>query len=176
MSSKYLLDPELKAFFEVLPLTELTREALPEIRKERTDFALAQMPPLPPEVSIVQEMAPGRNGDPDVRMKAFWKTYRGTSDNLRERPYANIYSRVTTQTNTWRIHYRVQGIKKSRDTAADTFDPQMDSISSESRGSTLLERYIDPSDPALPDFTEKADANLDAFYRFRVLSKRKFSM
>ncbi|KCZ51809.1 alpha/beta hydrolase [Hyphomonas pacifica] len=71
MSSKYLLDPELKAFFEALPPTELTREALPEIRKVRTDFAMATMPSLPPEVSIVQEMAPGRNGDPDVRMKIY---------------------------------------------------------------------------------------------------------
>lgn len=114
--------------------------------------------------------------DTEVRMKDYWKTHRGTADNLRERPYANIYGRTTTQTNTWRIHYRVQRIKKARQSAYDSFDPDLDSVAAEKRGSTLIERYIDPNDPELPDFTGDSTQNLDSFYRFRVLNTRTFSL
>lgn len=71
MSSAHLLDPDLRDFFENMPSLQLTRATLPEIRRQREAMALAQMPPLPPDVSIVQEYAPGRDGHPDVRMKIY---------------------------------------------------------------------------------------------------------
>lgn len=81
MSSEHLLEPDLKDFFLSMPPLTLSREAMPAIREAREKMAMEQMPPLPPEVSIVQEMAPGRDGAPDVRMKI----YRTPSDR-KDRP------------------------------------------------------------------------------------------
>jgi triacylglycerol lipase len=81
MSSDYLLEPDLRDFFLAIPPTDLTREDLPAIRKSRNEMSLAMLPPLPPEVSIVQEFAPGRDGQPNVRMKV----YRTPSDR-KDRP------------------------------------------------------------------------------------------
>jgi triacylglycerol lipase len=81
MSSEYLLEPDLKDFFLSMPPLTFTAEALPAIRAAREKMAMEQMPPLPPEVSIVQEYAPGRDGAPDVRMKI----YRTPSDR-KDRP------------------------------------------------------------------------------------------
>ena len=51
------------------------------------------------------------------------------------------------------------------------------SVLAEHRGSTLIERYIDPNDQGLPDFATEgfADANLDSFYQFRVLRRKRFA-
>ena len=81
MSSAYLMEPDLRDFFETMPPLELSRETLPAVRTEREKMAAAMMPPLPPEVSIVQELAPGRKDHPDVRMKI----YRTGSDR-KDRP------------------------------------------------------------------------------------------
>ena len=54
-----------------------------------------------------------------------------------------------------------------------------DKVASEYRGSTILERYIDPNDSRLPDFATKplddADAVIDKYYRFRVVSSKAFN-
>ena len=81
MSSAHLLEPDLRDFFLTMPPLELARDSLPAIREAREAMAAEQMPPLPPEVSIVQEYAPGRDGHPDVRMKI----YRTPSDR-KDRP------------------------------------------------------------------------------------------
>ncbi|MCA8901085.1 MAG: alpha/beta hydrolase [Hyphomonas sp.] len=81
MSSAHLLDPQLKDFFEAMPPIELSADTIVEVRAAREAMALAQLPPLPPEVTIVQEFAPGRDGHPNVRMKI----YRTPSDR-KDRP------------------------------------------------------------------------------------------
>ena len=123
---------------------------------------------------IDEGLFPNKEADTDDRMRDFWKTNRGTPDNLRERPYANLYSRVTTQTNTWRIHFRVQTIRKGRSSQLDTFDPELDSIAAEQRGSSLVERYINPNDPDLPDFARDPEASLESEYQYREISTRRF--
>ncbi|MEZ5997842.1 MAG: alpha/beta hydrolase [Hyphomonas sp.] len=81
MSSAYLLDPQLKDFFEMMPPLVLSRDTIVQVRAEREAMAAAAMPPLPPEVTIVQEHAPSRDGHPNVRMKI----YRTPSDR-KDRP------------------------------------------------------------------------------------------
>ena len=71
MSSEYLLEADLRDFFLSMPPLEFTRDTLPAVREAREAMAMEQMPPLPPEVSIVQEYAPGRDGHPHVRMKIY---------------------------------------------------------------------------------------------------------
>jgi uncharacterized protein (TIGR02600 family) len=100
-----------------------------------------------------------------------------TGDNMRERPYATIYPRLTTKSNTYTLHYRVQTLSKIPGGAAAIWDETRDRVVSEYRGSAMIERYVDPSDPQIPDFASAANAGvaLDAFYRYRVLNTKRFA-
>ena len=61
------------------------------------------------------------------------------------------------------------------------FDPDKDSVLSEYRGSTVIERYIDPNDVQnpLPDYAASAsplnEKPLDSYYQFRVVESKRFS-
>ncbi len=100
-----------------------------------------------------------------------------TGDNLRESPYNQIYARLTTKSNTFTVHHRVQVLKKARSTAADEWDESMDRMVAETRGSTLIERYIDPNDSQVPNFVAnpKQSGALDDYYRFRVILRKTFA-
>jgi hypothetical protein len=114
-------------------------------------------------------------------MDNFWDDHSTTGDNVRERPYSNLYSRVTTRSNTFRVHVRAQAIKKARSVDPGTFDPARDTVLSEYRGSTLIERYIDPTDTsvALQDYgasqTPLTLPPLDTYYQFRTLETKRFN-
>jgi uncharacterized protein (TIGR02600 family) len=107
-----------------------------------------------------------------------------TGDNVRERPYNYLYPRLTTKSNTYQIHYRVQLLKqslsaistwpstpRSRDASGWTLfiDPSntsrtiRDQVVGELRGSATIERYIDPSDTSLPDFAASNAASTNNF-------------
>ncbi|MFN0077520.1 MAG: Verru_Chthon cassette protein A [Prosthecobacter sp.] len=112
-------------------------------------------------------------------MENFWLNCRVTADNVRERPYSNLYSRITTRSNTFRVHVRSQMVKKTRSSAPDVFDPVKDAVLSEYRGSMLVERYVDLNDSnnRVPDHpVDGVNApSLDNYYRFRVLETKRFS-
>ena len=123
-------------------------------------------------------------------MDSFWQANTVTGDNVRERPYSNLYNRITTRSNTFRVHVRAQTIKKARSSTPTVFDTTKDAILSEYRGSTLIERYIDPNaranplDPndqttAIPDYAQGGNplslAPLESFYRFRALETKRFN-
>jgi uncharacterized protein (TIGR02600 family) len=112
-------------------------------------------------------------------MNKFWSNNRPTGDNVRERPYSNLYARLTTRSNTFRVHVRAQVIKKARSTDPTIYDPSKDTVLSEYRGSTLLERYIDPTDTTvtIPDYAQGGinQAPLDTFYRFHSLETKRFN-
>jgi uncharacterized protein (TIGR02600 family) len=109
---------------------------------------------------------------------SFWATRRLTGDNVRERPYANIYGKITTQSNTFRVHYRAQALKKARSSNRIKFDPEVDAVLNDYRGSALIERRIDPADSRIPDYGASLNPTslppLDDFYRFRVLEMKRF--
>lgn len=111
----------------------------------------------------------------------FWEDHAVTAENLRERPYANIYPRVTTRSNTFQVHMRVQSLKKARSTPAEKFVPGVDQVTSEYRGSAVIERYLDLADPALAssaklDYATKplSKEPLDHLHRFRVIAQKRF--
>jgi hypothetical protein len=113
------------------------------------------------------------NGDPqqpDDGMKL-------TGDNTRESPYNQLYPRLTTRSNVFQVHYRVQALKKARSTPVTVWDEKKDRVGAEQRGSVVLERYIDPNDAALPDFVANPDADgaLDDHYRFRIIRSKIFA-
>jgi hypothetical protein len=124
----------------------------------------------------------GRN----TAMANFWSKHAATGDNTRERPYSNLYAKLTTRSNTFRVHVRAQSLKKTaRGVDADLFDPSQDQVVGEFRGSFLVERYIDPADlkaaGTAVDFTQgnpldpAAHPSLDTYYRFRVLESKRFA-
>ena len=133
------------------------------------------------------EAAPNASKDPEVAwsatqsaIKSWWYDNPGgtcksvTGDNLRERPYSHLYGRLTTKSNSYTVHYRVQVLKKTRGTSPDQWVEGKDQTLSEARGSSLIERYIDPNG-ALPDFAQEPGANLDVSHKFRVVGTKKFA-
>lgn len=114
-------------------------------------------------------------------MDAFWQAHSATGDNTRERPYANLYARVTTRSNTFRVHVRAQLLRKARSVEPNKVDVTKDKILAEYRGSSLIERYIDPTDTAnpIPDYGAAANPlslpPLETFYKFRTLESKRFS-
>jgi uncharacterized protein (TIGR02600 family) len=112
-----------------------------------------------------------------------------TGNNLRERPYNYIYPRLTTKSNTYQIHYRVQALQQTPTahprSYATWIDPSArgitDKVIGESRGSAMIERFIDPSDKSLPDFAANVSAGgftgrpLYDFYRCRVFNSKQFT-
>ncbi|RYD73062.1 MAG: Verru_Chthon cassette protein A [Verrucomicrobiaceae bacterium] len=120
----------------------------------------------------------GVNADYDS-LATFWAQNRRTGDNVREGAYGHIYPRVTTKSNTYTVHMRVQSLRKARNSDADKWVEGRDQVLSEYRGSTSLERYIDAADPELPDFASSSlqaeRDNLDRHYRFRIIATKAFN-
>jgi uncharacterized protein (TIGR02600 family) len=133
----------------------------------KTASELCEMPLVPAGVTLDQV----RDGDPD---KWWWKGFAATGDNLRENPYGHLYSRVTARSNTFTVHYRVQVLGHNAAAHPDVWIEGSDPVLSEARGSTMLERCIDPEDSRIGDFANDPKATLDDRYKFRILRVQRF--
>jgi uncharacterized protein (TIGR02600 family) len=134
----------------------------------------------------------------NANIKAWWYANPGgarkslTGDNVRERPYDYLYPRLTTKSNTYTVHYRVQVLQQvvpTRSTAASwqSWNESTDKVLADQRGSAMIERYIDPNDPTIPDFAGLRDASgntlspgsptliMDNYYRYRTLNAKIFT-
>jgi hypothetical protein len=75
----------------------------------------------------------------------------------------------------------VEVLKKSPNSAADTWNDERNKVLSTYRGSTTIERYVDPRDPGLPDYATMVNLPptgsnaLPNFYKFRILGERQFN-
>jgi hypothetical protein len=108
------------------------------------------------------------------RLENFWKQHRLTGDNVRERPYSSLYPRLTTRSNTFRVHCIAQTLKKARTSPPDRMTGE-DRVTGEYRGSTLIERYLDPSQSGMPDFADAQNTRtLDHFTQYRVIESKRF--
>lgn len=111
------------------------------------------------------------------RSGTFWNDHKVTADNVKERPYSNIYPRLTTRSNVFRVHTRAEAIRKSRTSDPGKFDPELDIVVGRYRGSSLIERYINPTNASQPDFAAAENQQEDLFstYQYRILETRRFS-
>jgi uncharacterized protein (TIGR02600 family) len=107
-------------------------------------------------------------------LDAFWNGNAGggrlTGDNLRELPYAQLYGRLTTRSNSYTVHVRVQVLKKlPHDPNQGVWNEGVDLVQGDWRGSYEIERYLDPA--------AKAPAAGSALgpYKFRIVSARQFA-
>jgi hypothetical protein len=115
-------------------------------------------------------------------MYNFWNTHRQTGDNTKERPYVNLYPRLTTRSNTFRVHVVAQALRKNLRSDPKTFDTALgDQVMAEYRGSYLIERSIDPNDPDIPDYAQIIRDNpgadftpLDKYYYYRISQVKQF--
>jgi uncharacterized protein (TIGR02600 family) len=117
-------------------------------------------------------------------LQTYWADKTLGGDNTREKPYADLYPRVTTKSNTYTVHFRVQTLRqvpRTTDNDYATWQEGKDGILGEYRGATTIERYIDPADPRFdPSYTPTSQQinpdrdNLDMAYRFRTVINKKF--
>jgi hypothetical protein len=127
------------------------------------------------EICDVQLYPEGKGNISD--WNTFWNQYPLTADNGRERPYAHIYPRATTKSNVFTVYIRAQSIKKNPNSKEfDRFDEETDRVTGEYRGSSTIERFLDPNDPAIAKYDPlKTPEGLDKYYRFRVLTTKRFN-
>jgi hypothetical protein len=109
----------------------------------------------------------------------YWGRHEATGENARERHYANLYGRVTTRSNSFRVHVRAQALSKARGSDPGVFSAENgDGVEAEVRGSVLVERYLDPGDGELPDMAVERDqlgtVSLEELHRYRVLERERF--
>ena len=113
---------------------------------------------------------------------SFWSSHRQTGDNVKERPYVNLYPRLTTRSNTYRVHVVAQALRKNVRGDVKAFNPlKGDQVMAEYRGSYLVERSIDPSDSDIPDYAKLIQDNpgadftpLDSYYYYRISQVKQF--
>jgi uncharacterized protein (TIGR02600 family) len=104
----------------------------------------------------------------------FWNSSAGggrlTGDNLRELPYAQLYGRLTTRSNSYTVHVHVQVLQKlPRDPDQGIWKEGADLVLGDWRGSYEIERYLDPAATAPPPGQALGP------YRYRIVSSRRFS-
>jgi uncharacterized protein (TIGR02600 family) len=107
-------------------------------------------------------------------LDAFWNGSAGagrlTGDNLRELPYAQLYGRLTTRSNSYTVHVRVQVLKKiPNDPQQGVWKEGVDVVLGDWRGSYEIERYLDPAASA-PVTGQPLGP-----YKFRIVSARRFA-
>ena len=108
--------------------------------------------------------------------EAFWSDKTLTGDDKREMPYNHLYPRVTTRSNTFRVHFWVQSLNSR-------LGRENPIVTGEYRGSTIVERYLDPNITAYgTDFGDgnSFDVNaafppLNSNYRFRQIEHQQFA-
>lgn len=132
-------------------------------------------PPLDPASLTLEQMNEWWNGDTPNRPLEL-NAFELTGDNLRESPYGQVYPRLCTRSNVFKVHYRVQLLGKSRATPVNEWDIQRETIKAEQRGAMVIERFLDPNDRTLPDLATPNPTGLalDDFYRYRILSREPF--
>ncbi len=116
-----------------------------------------------------------------TNIKSWWYDKPGvtrkslTADNVRERPYALLYPRLTTRSNSYTVHVRAQALAPTFDRDGN-FVEKPETVLSEWRGHYGVERYVDPNDPDLKtvDFAVDTTKSLSPYYKIRVLNTTRF--
>ena len=113
--------------------------------------------------------------DTQANLAAFWSgnsTPDGglTGTNLRDLPYAQLYGRLTTRSNSYTVHLRVQVLQKlPHDPHQNVWNEGVDVVLGDWRGSYEIERCLDPAAPAPVSGSPLGP------YKFRIVSARRFA-
>ncbi len=125
---------------------------------------------------------PGNPNATYANMTTYWRDSsstngrRLTGDNSKERIYATLYPRLTTKSNTFTIHAKVQTLKKVPGGSPDVWVEGKDQVTGEYRGSQTIERYADPNNSAMPDYSNPSVTTpISSFYKTRVIASKQFA-
>ena len=113
-------------------------------------------------------------------MNTWWQGFTLTGDNVREEPYGYIYPRLTTKSNTFMVHVIAQTVQKASTSAVGQFVSSTDQVTSEYRGSVVLQRYLDPNSDSLisTDGSTPSETNPNSMvgpYKYRVIGMKRFA-
>ncbi|MCB1097024.1 MAG: hypothetical protein KDN22_15735 [Verrucomicrobiae bacterium] len=90
-------------------------------------------------------------------LPAFWKARTITGDNVKERPYAALYPKMTTRSQAYRMHYRVQKLT-----------PGTTTVVNDLQGSMVLRRSV-PDETKFPPY-DYLRPSLDTFHSVSIQS------
>lgn len=147
------------------------------LRQFQEKFAAGDVFKSASEICEIFLVPQGETWTDDASARTAWygDDYAMVGDNTRERPYANLYSRLTTKSNTYTVYFTVQVLKNPSSLPPDQWDESKGVILGEYRGSTTIERYIDPNE-AIPDFADSSvSGNLENFYNWRISQSSQFA-
>jgi|GEM_PF-1160304 len=131
------------------------------------------------EVFMVPKVPPGHPFFPTQptadTIESWWAGYRITGDNLRELPYGYLYPRVTTQSNSYRVHIIAQSLSPAFSRNPDSPDGGEKYVTGQWRGSMKLERFLDSDKVADAGIGLNPDRqSLLPCFSLRVLETRVF--
>ncbi len=123
------------------------------------------------------------NADNAVKDSWYGADFGLVGDNVREKPYSDMYPRLTTKSNCYTVHFKVQALKNPPGANPAQWTEGQGVVLGEYRGSTTIERYLDPNNNNIPDYTTSANnpavtANvptLDNYYQWRTVANYAFA-
>lgn len=102
-------------------------------------------------------------------MEAFWQRHRLTGDNSKERPYAHLYNKLTTRSNSYRIHFIAQSLNKPRSAPPKGFKTGRDRVLTTYAGSATLRRRLNTAHPDIPNYQDNPfQKSLERFYAWET--------
>lgn len=148
------------------------------LRQFKEKFAAGEIFKSPSEICDIYLTPQGYSWTSNAIADAAWygSDFALVGDNARERPYGNIYPRLTTKSNTFKVFYKVQVLKNLLPPLRQNeWDEKKGVVTGEYVGSTTLERYLDPNNKSIPNYaTDPAAANLDNYYQWRTVANDGF--
>jgi len=132
------------------------------------------------EICDIYLVPQGYSWPDDATADAAWygTDFSLVGDNTREQPYGQIYPRLTTKSNTFTVHFKVQSLKNNASDPTQ-WNENSGAVLGEYRGSTTLERYLDPNDSNIPNYGDGTDpmakTSIDKFYKWRIISNNTFA-
>jgi uncharacterized protein (TIGR02600 family) len=131
----------------------------------RTDSEICDLRLYPKEVNYSEDGS---------SLYSWWRQKAGTGDNLRERPYVDLYPRITTRSNVFKVYIRAQSLKKVKGTDSRVWVEDKDQVLGEYRASYLLERVLPNDTSTIPDFALSPEKRLADYYYLRIRSVEPF--
>ncbi len=119
----------------------------------------------------------------ESNLRSFWESHKLTGDNSLEKPYALLYPRLTTRSNSYTVHVRVQTLAQNSRNSSYIIKASQGQPTGEFRGSFLIERYLDANSANILDAAGQpasVPASGDTTglalgpYRFRIVSSKQF--
>ena len=158
-------------------------EADGTLRQFRAKFDSGEIFRSASEICNIYLVPVGKSWTTDSAAQTDWygDDFAMVGDNTRERPYADIYNKVTTKSNTFTVHYHAQLLQKPKARGVTTptvFDTSVgDKVLASQRGETTFERYLDPTDPRIvsTDPASSLATSLEQFYRARIVKTSVFA-